>query len=87
MIANILLGLNLYEYKEWWYETNPDYEFLVISEKEEDVLMHYNPIENEAEKFELKEIGDELNITRERVRQIEKKAITKLKSHFHDFFK
>ena len=57
MIANILLGLNLYEYKEWWYETNPDYEFLVISEKEEDVLMHYNPIENEAEKFELKEIG------------------------------
>ena len=58
MIANILLGLNLYEYKEWWYETNPDYEFLVISEKEEDVLMHYNPIENEAEKFELKEIGE-----------------------------
>lgn len=33
----------------------------------------------------LKDIGIILNITRERVRQIEKKAITKLKRHFEDY--
>ena len=32
----------------------------------------------------LKDIGVILNITRERVRQIEKKAITKLKRHFEE---
>lgn len=32
----------------------------------------------------LKEIGELLNITRERVRQIEKKAIAKLKNHFDE---
>lgn len=33
----------------------------------------------------LKDIGNILNITRERVRQIEKKAITKLKRYFEDY--
>lgn len=33
----------------------------------------------------LKDIGSILNITRERVRQIEKKAITKLKRYFEDY--
>ena len=33
----------------------------------------------------LKEIGEILNITRERVRQIEKKAIMKLKNHFKEY--
>ena len=34
---------------------------------------------------EAKEIGSILNITRERVRQIEKKAIIKLKNHFKEY--
>ena len=34
---------------------------------------------------EAKEIGSILNITRERVRQLEKKAIIKLKNHFKEY--
>ena len=39
----------------------------------------------ESKIFTLKEIGIKLNITRERVRQIEKKAIVKLKKYLEDY--
>ena len=36
-------------------------------------------------KFTLEQVGEEFDVTRERVRQIEKKAITKLKNHFKEY--
>ena len=53
----------------------------ILSEREKEILeLRYGLYDNKI--HTLKEIGDMLSITRERVRQIEKKAITKLKLHF-----
>ena len=53
----------------------------ILSDREKEILeLRYGLYDNK--KHTLKEIGDMLSITRERVRQIEKKAITKLKLHF-----
>ena len=53
----------------------------ILSDREKEILeLRYGLYDNKI--HTLKEIGDILSITRERVRQIEKKAITKLKLHF-----
>ena len=56
----------------------------ILNEREKEILeLRYGLYDNKIHK--LKEVGDILNITRERVRQIEKKAITKLKYHFGEY--
>ncbi len=53
----------------------------ILSDREKEILeLRYGLYDNKI--HTLKEIGNMLSITRERVRQIEKKAITKLKLHF-----
>ena len=53
----------------------------ILSDREKEILeLRYGLYDNKI--HTLKEIGDMLSITRERVRQIKKKAITKLKLHF-----
>lgn len=53
----------------------------VLTDREQQILeLRYGLYEQKI--HTLKEIGDIMNITRERVRQIEKKAILKLKHHF-----
>lgn len=63
-------------------------EFLekILSDRERNILeLRYGLYDNKI--HTLKEIGEILNITRERVRQIEKKAIIKLKNHFKEYRK
>ena len=56
----------------------------VLAEREKEILeLRYGLYNNKI--HTLKEIGEILNITRERVRQIEKKAIMKLKNHFKEY--
>lgn len=62
------------------------YELLekILNERERQILsLRYGLHDNKI--HTLKEIGERLNITRERVRQIEKKAIIKLKGHFKEY--
>ncbi len=55
-----------------------------LTEREKEILeLRYGLYNNKI--HTLKEIGSILNITRERVRQIEKKAIVKLKNHFKEY--
>ena len=55
-----------------------------LTEREKEILeLRYGLYNNRI--HTLKEIGSILNITRERVRQIEKKAIIKLKNHFKEY--
>ena len=55
-----------------------------LTEREKEILeLRYGLYNNKI--HTLKEIGAILNITRERVRQIEKKAIIKLKNHFKEY--
>lgn len=56
----------------------------VLADREKEILeLRYGLYNNKI--HTLKEIGEILNITRERVRQIEKKAIMKLKNHFKEY--
>ena len=56
----------------------------VLSEREKIILEYrYGLYNNKI--YTLKEIGEMMGITRERVRQIEKKAITKLKEHLEEY--
>ena len=58
----------------------------ILSDREKKILeLRYGLYDNKI--HTLKEIGEILNITRERVRQIEKKAIIKLKNHFKEYRK
>ena len=58
----------------------------ILSDRERNKLeLRYGLYDNKI--HTLKEIGEILNITRERVRQIEKKAIIKLKNHFKEYRK
>lgn len=74
-------------------EENPEQEFQSISlnkeikkmlgfltEREKEIIKLYYGIENETA-YTLDEIGRKFNITRERVRQIKSKAISRLKNH------
>ena len=56
MFNHLLEEFSVFEYREWWYETNPDYEYLVIAENEEDIISHFKPNENGCEKYEIKQI-------------------------------
>ena len=56
----------------------------VLTEREKKILEYrYGLYNNKI--YTLKEIGEMMGITRERVRQIEKKAITKLKEHLKKY--
>ena len=56
----------------------------VLTEREKKILEYrYGLCNNKI--YTLKEIGEMMGITRERVRQIEKKAITKLKEHLEEY--
>lgn len=70
VVASPILKLNLMDVVEDM--------FMVLSEKERDVIVKRFSLDNK-ERQTLENIGRTFNVTRERVRQIEKIALTKLK--------
>ena len=50
-----------------------------LSPKEKDVLIKRYGLDNNGEKKTLDEVGNEYGVSRERIRQIENRAISKLK--------
>ena len=50
-----------------------------LSEKERNVLIMRYGLDSEGEKRTLEEVGNYFNVSRERIRQIENRAISKLK--------
>jgi RNA polymerase primary sigma factor len=54
-----------------------------LNEREADILKFYFGL-NGFQPYTLEEIGEELGLTRERVRQIKEKAIKKLKNQYRN---
>lgn len=91
LLENQELDENESEFFDFKYETNIDNNeisntiYLVeritsqINEREKDIVYKYYGI-NQDEKYTLEDIGDMYGLTRERVRQIIEKAMTKMRS-------
>jgi len=59
--------------------TELDYSFQILSEREQEVLKNFFGINEYKHGYSLDEIGEKMNLTRERVRQIKDKAIRKIR--------
>lgn len=60
--------------------------FLVLSDREREIIECYFGINTESEPMTLEAIGERFDLTKERIRQIKEKAIRKLRHNAHDLF-